>query len=100
MPCHTSARNRSASESKPSGMGNLGIRLTKSNMPLVSTRSAISSWLLRQPSCHRALRSGVYISGGGLRKLAGAVEPEPVRVSQGLAGLDAQQHVVGLGVRF
>ena len=68
MPFQTSAWNRSASDSKPSGMGNLGIRLTKSNMPLVSTRSAISSWLLRQPSCHRSLRSMAYIWSAGLMK--------------------------------
>ena len=68
MPFHTSARNSSSSDSKPSGIGNRGIRLRNSNMPLVSTRSAISSWLLRQPSCHRSLLSRRYISAAGLMK--------------------------------
>ena len=44
------------------------MRLTNSNMPLVSTRSATSSWLLRQPSCHRSLRSMAYIWSAGLMK--------------------------------
>ena len=66
MPFHTSARNSSSSDSKPSGMGNLGIRLRNSNMPLASTRSAISSWLLRQPSCQMSLPSRAYISAAGL----------------------------------
>ncbi len=40
---------------------------------------------------------GVHL-GGGLDVIAGALEPEPVRVGQAFTGLDAQQHVVRLGV--
>ena len=42
------------------------MRLTKSNMPVVSTRSAIRSWLLRQPSCQMSELSMPYISAAGL----------------------------------
>ncbi len=35
-----------------------------------------------------------------LDEVAGALEPEPVAVGQGLAGLDAEQHVLGLSVRL
>ena len=38
--------------------------------------------------------------GGGRAEVAGPVEPDPVGVGQGLAGLDAQQHVLGLSVRL
>ena len=47
-------------------MGNLGIRLMNSNMPLVSTRSAISSWLFRHPSCQMSLPFRRYISAADL----------------------------------
>ena len=100
-PCPSTPRRgtgRPRNRSRP-GWGTCGIRLMNSNMPLVSTRSAISSWLLRQPSCQRSLRSRRVHLGGGLDVVAAALEPEPVRVGQRLAGLDAQQHVVALGVR-
>ena len=42
------------------------MRLTKSNMPLESTRSAIRSWLFRQPSCHVSEVSIAYISSADL----------------------------------
>ncbi len=44
-----------------------------------------------------AVVDGVHLVGG-LDEIAGAVEPEPVRVGQALPGLDAQEHVVGHGV--
>ena len=100
MPFQTASANSASSDSYPSGIGNRGIRFLNSNMPAVSTRSAISSCEFRQPSCQTSLLLIAYISCRRLDVVAGAVELEPVRVGQGLAGLDAQQQVVGLRVLF
>ena len=66
MPSHTVWANSASSVSNPSGIGKRGIRLMNSNMPLVSTRSAISSWELRQPSAQMSLLLIAYISAGDL----------------------------------
>ena len=50
---------------------------------------------MRQPSCQASEESMAYISSVRLQVVAGAVEPEAVRVGEVLAGLDAQQRVVG-----
>ena len=52
--------------SNSGGIGKRGIRLTNSNMPAVSTRSAISNWELRQPSAQMSLLLTAYISAGDL----------------------------------
>ncbi len=64
MPSQTVWANSASSDSNSAGIGKRGIRLTNSNMPLVSTRSAISSWELRQPSCQMSLLLTAYISAG------------------------------------
>ncbi len=66
MPSQTLDLKKSASDSKPSGMGKRGIRFLNSNMPVVSTRWATSSWLLRQPSCQMSEESRPYISAADL----------------------------------
>ena len=66
MPFQTASANSASSDSNPSGIGNRGIRLTNSNIPLASTRSAISSWELRQPSRQMSLPLTAYISAGDL----------------------------------
>ena len=99
-PLHAAPRPRcwnSASSVIALGDGNRGIRLWNSNMPVVSTCSATSS-VLRQPSCQASEESMARISAGGLEVVAGAVELEPVGSLRRLAGLDAQQRVVRVGV--
>ena len=66
MPRLTSSVNQETS-SYPSGTSNRGIRFRVSNMPVVSTRSAISSWVLRQPSCQASEESMAYISSADFR---------------------------------
>ena len=66
MPFQTSSANSASSDSKPCGIGKRGIRLTNSNMPTVSTRSATSSWELRQPSRQTSSVRTAYISAGDL----------------------------------
>ena len=61
--------------------------------PVGDQQLAVAAALLPQVAGVQAVHLG-----GGLDVVAGAVEPEPVRVDQGLAGLDAQQHVLRLGV--
>ena len=63
--------------------------------PVGDQELAVTAALLPQVAAVQAVHLG-----RGLDVVAGAVEPEPVRVGQGLAGLDAQQHVLGLGVRL
>jgi len=63
--------------------------------PVGDQQLAVAAALLPQV----APVQGVHL-GGGLDVVTGALEAEPVRVGQGLTGLDAQQHVVGLGVRL
>ncbi len=66
MPSQTLDLKKSASDSKPSGMGKRGMRFLNLNMPSVSTREATRSWLLRQPSCQASEESSAYISAADL----------------------------------
>ncbi len=66
MPSQTLCANSASSDSNSAGIGYLGIRLTNSNMPAMSTRSAMRSWLLRQPCCQMSLLLTAYISAGDL----------------------------------
>ena len=74
------------------------MRLMNSNMPLASTRSGDQQLAVPAPFLPDVAAVQAVHIRGRLDVVAAALEPEPVRVRQRLAGLDAQQQVVALGV--